>query len=90
MVKDSIRRDYLTLLLKQNSPKLAPNHYNYNESDFKIDAKSLKFPINKAARKTFTEEIMYRKSMIPGSNAYTPALRDTTSGYPKKLYVPKF
>lgn len=63
------KRDFMTLLLKENSEKLGSNHYKVPDKEgFQIEAKGIRFHLCKAPRKTITEEIAKRRSYIPGSN----------------------
>lgn len=67
------RRDFMTLLLKDNSTKLSPNHYKVPDKEgFQMEAKGIKFPLCKAPRKTITEEIATRRSKVPHNTNYSP------------------
>lgn len=39
VIKNSPRRDFMTTLLKENSEKLGPSHYQRNDTDFKVNPK---------------------------------------------------
>lgn len=66
-------RDFMSLVIKENSPKLASNTYSPRyKNDLKTEPKEIRFGMCKAARKTITEEFAGRRSFIPGAEAYSP------------------
>lgn len=52
------KRDYMSLVLKDNADKLPPTHYKpVDPEGIKFEVKAIRFPISKAPRKTIIEEI---------------------------------
>ena len=77
---DKNRKDFLHLLMKNNNFKLSPVTYDWAESDFNVEGKRLKFPVQKSPRTTFTEEVIKTKKAVPGSTDYSPHVEEPILG----------
>ena len=75
------RKNYFAQIVKQNDFKPAASTYNpLTPGDFTTNSKVIKFPISKAPRKTFTQEIADRRQFIPMPGTYDPRRQDRILG----------
>lgn len=71
-------------LLKVNSFKLGPNHYEpKRQSVFSSDKNSIHFAYNKAERRTYFAEAARTSSWVPGPNAYKTEAKKKIKGTQK-------
>ncbi len=67
------KRDYLSLVLRDNADKVPPGHYNPPDfGQIQIEVKKIRFSYAKAPRKTIIEEMTEQKKLLPCHEQYNP------------------